>query len=353
MLEIQGLGKQFGGAPVLSGVDLTMRQGEFFSLLGPSGCGKTTLLRILAGFERADSGSVRLAGEDMLAVPAHRRACNMIFQRYALFPHLDVAENVAFGPTVQGLAKAEVRRRVDEALALVAMGSFAGRAVETLSGGQQQRVAIARAIVNRPKVLLLDEPLSALDLQLRQKMQTELLELQRRLGINFVYVTHAQDEALALSDRIAVMNHGRLEQVGTPKEIYDEPATAFVATFIGQMNKLPGRAGAGGVFTSAGGTNFSTRASASGAATLLVRPERTRLAAPGRAGNRLPAVVSQLTFRGATVDVRGEVVGMPGFHFTSSVSRDDEATPLPAVGARVDFGFDPTDAQIFAGDLDA
>ncbi len=239
MLELTGICKRFGPTTVLDDVALSVRPGEFLSLLGPSGCGKTTLLRIIAGLERPDRGDLKLDGQSIRALPVHRRPFNLIFQRYALFPHLDVEGNVGFGLRMKGLAAPDIKRKVAAALDLVAMEGFEARAVQTLSGGQQQRVAIARALVNEPRILLLDEPLAALDLKLRQRMQVELRALQRRLGITFVYVTHAQDEALTLSDRVAVINQGRIEQIDTPKVIYEKPATPFVATFIGSINRIP------------------------------------------------------------------------------------------------------------------
>ncbi len=238
MLCIQGVTKSFSGQTILRKTDLQVKRGEFFSLLGPSGCGKTTLLRLMAGFESPDSGEIRLGDLRLDTLPPHQRPVNLVFQKYALFPHLNVRQNVAFGLEMKKVPQSEIRTRVDEALALVRMDSFSDRAIATLSGGQQQRVALARAIVNRPEVLLLDEPLSALDLKLRQQMHVELIELQKRLGSTFIFVTHDQEEALTLSDRIAVMNHGVIEQVGAPREIYEHPSSAFVARFIGSVNEL-------------------------------------------------------------------------------------------------------------------
>lgn len=223
-------------------IDLEIRQGEFFSLLGPSGCGKTTTMRMIAGFEEPTSGVVRLSGKDVTGVPPNRRDVNMVFQSYALFPHMTVAENVAFGLKRKKVPAAEIRTRVAEMLELVELGDRAKYKPRQLSGGQQQRVALARALVNRPSALLLDEPLGALDLKLRQAMQLELKRIQREVGITFVYVTHDQSEALTMSDRIAVMNKGRIEQLGTPAQIYETPATRFVAGFIGTSNILTGTA---------------------------------------------------------------------------------------------------------------
>ena len=240
MLEIRALHKSFGSTKAVSNVNLTIQEGEFFSLLGPSGCGKTTLLRMLGGFESPTSGEILQDENRVDTLPPHLRPFNMVFQRYALFPHLSVWQNVAFGLQMKKTLRSEIQTRVLEALALVKMENFSERSVDTLSGGQQQRIALARAFINRPRVLLLDEPLSALDLKLRQQMQIELLSLQRRLKHTFIFVTHDQEEALTLSDRIAVMNHGVVEQVGTPQEIYEYPRTLFVAQFIGSINSLEG-----------------------------------------------------------------------------------------------------------------
>lgn len=240
MLEIRGIRKSFQGREVLHETHLTIASGEFFSLLGPSGCGKTTLLRILAGLEDASGGEIWLDGQRIDLLPPQRRPFNLVFQKHALFPHLSVAENVAFGLRMKRAPAAEIRDRVQKVLNLVGLADFARRRPETLSGGQSQRVALARALINEPRVLLLDEPLSALDLKMRAYMQTELKALQKRLGITFVSVTHDQDEALALSDRIGLMNAGSLEQVSTPREIYDSPKSSFTAGFVGRMSRLRG-----------------------------------------------------------------------------------------------------------------
>jgi spermidine/putrescine transport system ATP-binding protein len=244
-IELVGVEKEFttGGHDVraVEQVDLRIAEGEFFSLLGPSGCGKTTTLRMIAGFEEPTSGRILLHGRDMVGVPPFRRDVNMVFQQYALFPHMDVFENVAFGLRRKKVDKGEIKRRVTEALALVELEGRETRKPRQLSGGQQQRVALARALVNRPRALLLDEPLGALDLKLRQAMQLELKRIQREVGITFVYVTHDQEEALTMSDRLVVMNAGRIEQLGSPRELYEHPATRFVANFIGTSNILTGR----------------------------------------------------------------------------------------------------------------
>ena len=240
-VRMEGVGKLFHGVQAVEGVDLEIRRGEFFALLGPSGCGKTTLLRMVAGFEMPDRGSIRIGGRDMTGVPANERPVNMVFQQYALFPHLSVAENVAFGLRVRRTPEPELRERVAEALASVQLAGLAGRMPAQLSGGQQQRVALARALVNRPELLLLDEPMAALDEKLREDMRQELKTLQHRVSISFLYVTHDQQEALELADRIAVMERGKVVQVGAPQEIYEVPQTAFVADFVGVSNLIPGK----------------------------------------------------------------------------------------------------------------
>jgi spermidine/putrescine transport system ATP-binding protein len=244
-IELVGVEKEFAtgghGVRAVEHVDLRIAEGEFFSLLGPSGCGKTTTLRMVAGFEEPSAGRILLHGRDMVGVPPFRRDVNMVFQQYALFPHMDVFENVAFGLRRKKVDKGEIKRRVAEALSLVELEGRETRKPRQLSGGQQQRVALARALVNRPRALLLDEPLGALDLKLRQAMQLELKRIQREVGITFVYVTHDQEEALTMSDRLVVMNAGRIEQLGNPRELYEHPATRFVANFIGTSNILTGR----------------------------------------------------------------------------------------------------------------
>jgi len=239
-VELRKVFKVYNGETAVRGIDLGIRQGEFFSILGPSGCGKTTTLRLIAGFEEPTAGDVLIRGQTMADVPPYRRPVNTVFQSYALFGHMTVWENIAFGLRIKKHPRAEIQQRVDEALQLVKMDSFARRYPSQLSGGQQQRVALARALVNRPTVVLLDEPLGALDLKLRKEMQVELSTLHQELGVTFVMVTHDQEEALSLSDRIAVMNGGRIEQIGTPSQIYENPQTPFVADFIGDTNLLQG-----------------------------------------------------------------------------------------------------------------
>ena len=241
IIEIKNVSKSFGEKCILRDVSIYVKQGEFLTLLGPSGCGKTTLLRMIAGFGSPDSGEILINGTDITNMPPHERPVNTVFQRYALFPHLDVYENIAFGLKLQKVPEDEIEKRVRKVLKMVSMTDYEDRDVESLSGGQQQRVAIARAIVNQPKVLLLDEPLSALDLKMRKDMQIELKEMHRKLGITFIYVTHDQEEALTLSDTIVVLDDGDIKQIGTPTDIYNEPQNAFVADFIGESNILNGK----------------------------------------------------------------------------------------------------------------
>ena len=288
-VTLRGLTKRFDDVVAVDSVDLHVAEGEFLSLLGPSGCGKTTTLRLIAGFERPDEGSVLIGGEDVSRLPPYRRDVNTVFQSYALFPHLDVFENVAFGLKRRKVATDEIESRVMDMLELVRMQGFEKRKVNQLSGGQQQRVALARALVNKPQVLLLDEPLGALDLKLRKEMQLELKRIQSDVGITFIYVTHDQDEAMTMSDRIAVMNAGQIEQLGSPEEVYELPATSFVASFLGASNLL------GGEIEGVDGDIAKVRLSAgvvvsvpaarltrsSGHVEIGVRPEKLQLVAVG------------------------------------------------------------------------
>jgi spermidine/putrescine transport system ATP-binding protein len=275
LLDVRAVTKRFGTREVLKTLSLQIVAGEFLTLLGESGSGKTTLLRLIAGFEQPSSGEIWMAGERLDALPAHKRRVNTVFQQYALFPHLNVRDNVAYGLRVKNTPAAEIGSRVDHALAMVRMNDFAGARPSRLSGGQQQRVALARALVNRPQLLLLDEPLSALDANLRKQMQSELKSLQREIGITFLFVTHDQEEAMALSDRIALLRDGALEQIATPREIYAHPATAYTAQFIGQTNLLQSEVRAG--FASCGTLRWPC-AAPDGNALYSLRPEAIRLA---------------------------------------------------------------------------
>jgi spermidine/putrescine transport system ATP-binding protein len=303
--------KRFADVAAVDGIDLDIPGGEFFSLLGPSGCGKTTTLRLIAGFEQPTSGKILLDGVDMVRTPPHKRKVNTVFQSYALFPHLDVRDNVAFGLRFQNVTKEETKRRVAEALALVQLEGFEKRRPSQLSGGQQQRVALARALILHPAVLLLDEPLGALDAKLRKVLQVELKALQERVGITFVYVTHDQEEALTMSDRLAVMSNGRIEQVGTPEEVYEGPASAYVADFLGVSNLMLGMAsgqdGGGhcrvrvGAFELLAGQGDR---GAQGDVKLTIRPERVRLEAHGVDGeNRLPGMVDRIVYLGSATQI--------------------------------------------------
>lgn len=240
LIEIKNLTKEYDGDIVLKGIDLTIHENEFVTLLGPSGCGKTTLLRIIGGFDTPTSGEVEFNGKDLIQIPSYKREINTVFQKYALFPHLNVFDNIAFGLRMKNVPEAEVTERVNRMLKMIKLTDYAKRSIDSLSGGQQQRIAIARALVNRPKVLLLDEPLGALDLKLRQDMQYELKEIQREMGITFIFVTHDQEEALTMSDTIVVLNDGLIQQIGTPVDIYNEPRNRFVANFIGESNIVRG-----------------------------------------------------------------------------------------------------------------
>ncbi len=256
IIEIKNLNKSFDGTKVLKDITFYIRNNEFITLLGPSGCGKSTTLRIIAGFETADSGVVNFEGKDLLKIPANKRNINTVFQRYALFPHLNVFDNIAFGLKIKKVAKPEIKERVNKALATVGLADYGERYIDQLSGGQMQRVAIARAIVNRPRILLLDEPLGALDLKMRKEMQLELKSMQRELGITFVYVTHDQEEALTMSDTIIVMKDGIIQQIGTPIDIYNEPKNAYVADFIGESNIVAGTMKKDYEVTLSGGITF-------------------------------------------------------------------------------------------------
>ncbi|MHA6617709.1 ABC transporter ATP-binding protein [Pseudonocardia sp. DLS-67] len=303
-IEVEGLTKLFPGAaaPAVDGIDLEIRAGEFMTLLGPSGSGKTTTLNMIAGFEAITSGRIALDGSDIAQLPAYRRNLGMVFQNYALFPHMSAAENIAFPLKQRKVGKGEIARRVAEALDLVHLAGHGERLPSQLSGGQQQRIALARAVVFEPRALLLDEPLGALDKKLRESLQLEIARLHRELGITFVFVTHDQDEALALSDRIAVFRDGRIEQAGTPAELYETPASRFVATFLGDSNVFAGRVRDGRLDTGWCSLRVRDAPAADGPVALVVRPERLRIApagGPATGDNVLSATVTDVVYHGA------------------------------------------------------
>lgn len=307
LLEVRKVTKRFDSRDVLTEISLGVQRGEFLTILGESGSGKTTLLRLIAGFERLNSGEIWMDGERIDPLAPFERQVNTVFQQYALFPHLSVFENVAYGLRVKHVAEARIRERVQKSLAMVRMESFAVRAPSTLSGGQQQRIALARAIVNEPKLLLLDEPLSALDAHLRRQMQVELKLLQRELGITFIFVTHDQEEAMALSDRVALLRHGKLEQIASPREIYSRPATSYTAQFIGDTNLMACSVASGSAHW---GTIHWPSSEGAGTATFSLRPEKIRLAAREPSGDvRFRGTVKLQTYEGATELLQIECAG--------------------------------------------
>ena len=346
-IEARNIEKGFGAGAsavrALDDVSVSIREGEFFTLLGPSGCGKTTLLRLIAGFEAPDAGQILLGGQDITDLAPNRRPVNTVFQSYALFPHLTVAGNIAFALEMLGRPRAEIAARVARMVELVRLEGMADRRPAQLSGGQQQRVALARALAPQPRVLLLDEPLSALDLKLRKEMQTELKRLQHETGITFVFVTHDQEEALTMSDRIAVMSQGRILQVGTPREIYTRPANRFVAGFIGETNFLPATLGPGGAEI-AGGLRVALDPGARrGAGTLAIRPEHVRLVPDGTAG-ALPATVAGVVYMGT--DSHLHLVLGGGETLIARVPADPAGGGAPPEGARVGVAFAPGAVQL-------
>lgn len=305
-IELVGIRKAFDGRAVLDGIDLAVHRGEFFSLLGPSGCGKTTLLRIMAGFETPDAGSVRLRDTDVTALPAERRPINTVFQSYALFPHMSVFDNVAFGLRMRRIPRRQIDEQVDAALRLVEITQHGRRKPEHLSGGERQRVALARALVNEPQVVLLDEPLSALDRQLRQQLQVELVRLQSRLKLSFVFVTHDQNEALSMSDRVAVLNAGRIEQLGRVEDVYDRPASGFVARFLGASNVIVGEVESPRVVTTPlGSFTVGAPLPARGAVALSIRPQKLLLLRrPLGEGNLAQGRISDVLYYGSGCEYR-------------------------------------------------
>ncbi len=353
MLSVQAVSKHFGSQAALVETTLDIQEGEFFSLLGPSGCGKTTLLRIIGGQEQASSGKVLLDGVDLTPLPPAKRPLNMIFQRLALFPHLSVKENIAFGLRIKRHSESDIRKKVAAVLDLIELPHYGGRSVTTLSGGQQQRVAIARALVNEPKLLLLDEPLSALDEKLRQKLQIELRALQKKLNMTFIFVTHAQEEALSFSDRIAVMNQGNIEQVGTPEDIYHRPETPFVASFIGTSNFIQGNSSSEGALSVGPVTlrghwkKRSQRPVTEEKATLVIRPEHiqihSRLENQAEA-NCVVATIERQVFRGEHYDIFCRMKDAP---HTSLIAHAPAS--LPSFGSEVILSWSKDKSLIMQG----
>jgi spermidine/putrescine transport system ATP-binding protein len=357
-ISLEGVKKRFGDVEAVREMTAEIPDGEFFTMLGPSGCGKTTTLRMIAGFETPDDGRILLRGDDVTDVPPNKRNVNMVFQHYALFPHMSIYDNVAFGLKLKKLSKDETKDRVDELLRIVELEGYEKRRPSQLSGGQQQRVALARALVNRPAALLLDEPLGALDVKLRKQLQLELKRIQEELGTTFVYVTHDQEEALTMSDRIAVMNEGLVEQIGAPREIYEHPRTAFVADFIGSLNALDLRIDSvddglavmrvsdGGrlVVSASGDTRPGTTVK------VAVRPERIRIdAANGRApegGSRVDGTIAQCVYLGSLTQ----------YHVDTECGRivshrmNDEGTVGLGEGRRVTLSWSPEHSSVLAGD---
>jgi putative spermidine/putrescine transport system ATP-binding protein len=341
VVEVAKVSKRYGAVVALDALDLAVYEGELMSLLGPSGCGKTTTLNVIAGFATPDAGRVLIDGDDVTGEPAWRRGLGVVFQSYALFPHMSVADNVAFGLRERGVGKAETAERVQEALVLVRLHGVAAQRPHQLSGGMQQRVALARALVIRPRVLLLDEPLAALDRKLREEMRAELRDIQRTVGITTVFVTHDQHEALGLSDRVAVMNGGRIEQLGSPREIYERPATSFVADFIGASSVLEGRVLDRETVELAGGVRLRValrEAPAPGRAVrLLVRPERVEV---GTGVNTLTARVASVMYLGDHCEVRLELAGghrlLATLQGSTVLSRDESVTVRVAPDAFLD-----------------
>jgi spermidine/putrescine transport system ATP-binding protein len=352
-ISLESIRKRYGDADAVREVSFSIGEGEFFSLLGPSGCGKTTTLRMIAGFVTPDAGRIVLQGRDVTDVPPNRRPVNMVFQQYALFPHMSVFDNVAFGPSVQRVPRSEHRARVEELLRVVALEGMERRRPRQLSGGQQQRVALARALVNRPAALLLDEPLGALDVKLRRQMQHELKRIQHELGTTFVYVTHDQEEAMAMSDRIAVMNEGRVEQIGTPREIYGRPASAFVADFIGSLNALEVTidelVGGYGLARFGEGARIVVPASVPGTLRVAIRPERVRIG-PAKTegfdgGSRLEGTVADAIYLGMYTQFQ---VDTPAGRIVSHRLEDQASDPF-APGASVAVYWAADEAYVLEG----
>src|SRR5262245_31906234 len=345
-LRIEGVSKHYGEVQAIRDVSLDVADGEFVVLLGPSGCGKTTTLRVIAGFVEPTSGSVRLGGRDITFLPPWKRNAGLVFQSYALFPHITVAENVAFGLEMRKLRKAEMAPRIAEALRLVRLDHLAERLPRQLSGGQQQRVALARALVFRPDVLLLDEPLSNLDAKLRQDVRVEIRELQRKLGLTTVMVTHDQEEALTMADRLVVMSEGRIRQIGSQQDLYERPSEKFVADFVGRSTFIDGRMDGEGRFISAGGLAIASEDKGSGPASLALRPERLALmrdAAPAM-DNCFSGAVEFISYLGSQVDLHVRL--SPKERVIVQIQNRPEQ-PLPSIGEQVHVGWSKSTGRVF------
>jgi len=345
-VDLRGLSKHYGDFYAVREVSLHIADGEFLVLLGPSGCGKTTTLRMIAGFIEPSAGHVRLAGQDVTLLPPWKRNAGMVFQSYALFPHLTVAQNVAFGLEMRKLARADIARRVEETLALVRLGGYGGRLPRQLSGGQQQRVALARALAIRPDVLLLDEPLSNLDAKLRQEVRVEIRELQRQLGLTTVMVTHDQEEALTMADRLVVMSEGSVRQVGSQRDLYERPADRFVAGFVGRSTFLDGTVEQPGRFRTDGGLSLACRDGRAGRAALALRPERVEIGAAPRTGldNSLPGTVEFVSYLGALIDIHVRL--SPNDRLVVQIA-NREGGFAPEVGQPVHVGWPASAGQVF------
>ncbi len=356
-VELDNVCADFGSFRAVDTVKVNIQPGEFFSFLGPSGCGKTTILRMISGFIQPSKGAVRIGGKDMNGIRPNQRPTALIFQNLALFPLMPVWENIAFGLEVRGVPKATRRKKAEELLALVELPGAGDKMVSQLSGGQKQRVAIARALAIEPSVMLLDEPLSALDLKLRQAMRAELRAIQKRTGVTFIFITHDQGEALAMSDRVGVMSQGKLQQVATPREIYNDPANGFVASFVGENNifngELAGTSDGLARFKTASGT-FEARLGpnvAPGARSrLYVRPEHARLTLDAQTRNSIPVEVSDVAFEGNFISVQSrDATGQ----LLVAEARNDGSTMVPQPGSRMHFSFDPARGVILSGDISA
>jgi putative spermidine/putrescine transport system ATP-binding protein len=345
-LELQDLRKNFGAYEAVKNVSLGVAQGELLVLLGPSGCGKTTTLRLIAGFIEATSGRIRLGERDVTYLPPYRRNTGLVFQGYALFPHLTVFENIAFGLRMRKFDAAAIQAKVAEVLRLVRLEALGERMPRQLSGGQQQRVALARALVIEPDILLLDEPLSNLDAKLRQEVRLEIRQLQRKLGLTAVMVTHDQEEALSMADRLVVMNAGEIQQIGTQRELYNHPQNRFVASFIGRSNFFDGTVGDTSRFRSAGGLDIAFAAGATDRRILAVRPEKMRLSAAGTGINSFPGTLELVTYLGSITEYAVRLASGEGVNVHAHNARDDQEQFTPGMQVRVEW--DPEACQLLA-----